>query len=412
MQPFLLLTTAFIGQCQYNLKFLNYDGWINATVLLVIGVLMVTSAVYAISGLLPSNTREKLRGAVKYEYIQGIFSIILIAVLFTASLAACEVGGALTQGASYTYSDPFQFANYYISNLLFNKGIQLTTQMWSAGVLFIIDAFIVNYVLSLAASFIPPITITSGRVLGLKILPAIAVGGNDQAATIIYDYNSILYLILEPLVVVTFGLLFVIFLALYAIESLSLTLVIPVAIIMRSLSFTGPRLREASNALIAISIAFYFVFPLTIAMNYYVVSWTYCLGSLSGCNPYATQLLPYQLNSLPLNQLLNNPTVDCNLDGIGVCPSQTTPLIGIPLNFWAAIASSNGGLASAGKEVLTGLYNLPGVINNFTEYTAQFLFQSIFLIGLDVGITIGFAVGLNKGISTIGSMIGSGPFWS
>ena len=411
MDPFLLQTTSFLAQCQYNLNFLNYDGWLNATTLVVIAVLMISAAVYAVSGLLPSNPREKLRAAVKYEYIQGIFSIVLIVILFTASIAACDMGGALTQGSSFTYNDPFQFANYYISNLLFTKGIRLTTSMWSAGVLLIIDAFFVNYALSLAGSLIPPLQI-SGGTFGLSIMPFITAGGGSQPATIIYDYNSILYVILEPLVVITFGLLFVIFISLTAIATLSLTLVIPVAIVMRSLSFSGPRLREASNALIAIAIAFYFVFPLTLAMNYYVVNWTYCLGNLSGCNPYASQLAPYQINQIPLNQLFNNPASTCNLNGLGECSSATSSPITIPLNFWTAVANSNGGLASAARQVINGLVTLPQIIDNYTEYTAQFLFQSIFLIGLDVGITIGFAVGLNKGLSTIGSILAGGPFWS
>lgn len=407
----MLQTTSFLAQCQYNLQFLNYDGWVNAATLVVIAVLLISSVVYAVSGLLSENPREKLRAAVKYEYIQGIFSIVLIVILFTASIAACDMGGALTQGSSFTYSDPFQFANYYVSNLLFTKGIRLTTAMWSAGVLLIIDAFLVNYALSLAGSIIPPLQISGGS-FGLSVLPFITAGGSSQPATVIYDYNSILSAILEPLVVITFGLLFVIFMSLNAIEMLSLTLVIPVAIIMRSLSFSGPRLREASNALIAIAIAFYFVFPLTLAMNYYVVNWTYCLGNINGCNPYASQLTPYQINQIPYNQLFNNPANTCNLDGLGACASATPTPITLPLNFWTAVANSNGGLASAAKQVISGLVTLPQIIDNYTEYTAQFLFQSIFLIGLDVGITIGFAVGLNKGLSTIGSMLGVGPFWS
>ncbi len=411
MEPLLLLTTSLLSQCQYNIHFLNYDGWLNVAALVIIAVLMISATVYVISGLLPENPREKLRAAVKYEYIQGIFSIVLIAVIFTASIAACDIGGALTQSSSFVYNDPFQFANYYMSNLLFTKGIALTTSMWSAGVLFIIDAFFVQYALTLAGSLIPPLTISGGTV-GLSIQPFITAGGSSESATIIFDYNSVLYAILEPLVVVAFGLLFVIFISLTAIETLSLTLVIPVAIIMRSLSFSGPRLREASNALIAIAIAFYFVFPLTLAMNYYVVNWTYCLGNLSGCNPYATELTPYQINQIPFNQLFNNPASTCNLDGLGACASATPSPITIPLNFWTAVANSNGGLASASRQVIKAMIDMPQIIDNYSEYTAQFLFQAIFLIGLDVGITIGFAIGLNKGLSTIGSILGGGPFWS
>lgn len=388
-------STAFLSQCQYNIAFLNYDGWIGITVLVILISLLAAAAVYAFSGPLPGNTRERLRGVVKFEYIQGIFSIILVIALFSMSLSACAIGGELTQGATTNYQDPFQFANYYIGNLLFSKGLTLTTSMFSEGVVLVIDAFFVTYALSFAGSFIPPLS-----VKGFSILPAIAT--SDQPATVIYDYSSVLNLLLEPIVVVTFGLLFVVFLALPAIEALSLTLIIPVAIIMRSLSFTGPRLREASNALIAIAIAFYFILPLTIAMNYYVVNWTYCLNGGS-CNPYAsTYLQPYKVNSLPLSQLFTNPEVQ-NIQGLSVS---------VPYNFYAAEIQSNGGFSAIAKQVATALVTMPQQLDNFVDYTAQYLFQAIFLIGLDVGITIGFAIGLHKGLESIGQVLGVGPFWS
>jgi|GEM_PF-948919 hypothetical protein len=397
----LATSTAFMNQCQYNISFLNYDGWINITALVVLITLFVSAMVYAFSGILPGNTRERVRGVVKYEYIQGVFSVILIVILFAMSLTACDMAGLLTQSAtaSTAYQDPFQFANGYVGTLLFVKGIALTTGMFQAGVTLVIDSFFVNYVLSLAGSFTNAATPILGKIGGTTT-PAIA--NSDQPAAIIYDYSSVLNYLLEPIVVVVFGLLFVVFLALPAIETLALTLVIPVAIVMRSLAFTGPRLREASNALIALSIAFYFVFPLTLAMNFYVVNWTYCNG-VTNCNPYSSYLGPYTVNSLALSQLFTNSEVQ-NLPGFSG--------LSLPENFYAAVIQSHGGFSAAARQVVTGFTKIPEVINDYVESTAQYLFQALFLIGLDVAITIGFAVGLHKGLESMGQLFGAGPFWS
>jgi hypothetical protein len=396
---FAAIANAFTNQCQYNISFLNFDGWITITTLVVLVTLMISAIVYAFSGLLPGNTRERLRGVVKYEYVQGLFSVFLIISLFGLSLASCNIVGILTQGATTTYTDPFQFANTYVGNLLFTKGLTLITSLISAGVDLTIVAFAVNSALDFTGAFI---TYFSFGKYG-NITPYIA--NSDQPLTVIYDYGSILDALLAPIIVVTFGLLFVVFLMLPAIEALALTLIIPVAMIMRSLAFTGPRLREASNVLIAISVAFYFVFPMTLAMNFYVVNWTYCInGGL--CNPYASYLGNYQINTLPISKLFNGPEVQ-NISGVSLGGQP----LSLPYNFYGDIISSNGGLAATAKLVASGLTNVPNLINGYVQETAQYLFQAIFLMALDVGITIGFALGLNKGLDTLGQMLGVGPFW-
>ncbi|HUB92422.1 MAG TPA: hypothetical protein VL945_00510 [Candidatus Saccharimonadales bacterium] len=402
MIGFLLSSSStFLSQCAYNISFLNNNNWLSITALVVVMSLMISAMAYGLSGLFPGNTRERVRGVVKYEYIQGIFSIILIIVLFTLSFSACSIGSALvgTAAAPLNYQDPFQFASYYIGNLMFAKGIALVTGLFSAGTVLMVDATLVNFFVSEIGQAVP--IRNSGT--GLKI----AITGTDEPATVIYEYSYVLNTVLAPLVVVSFGLLFVIFLSLNVIEALALTLVIPVAIIMRSLAFTGPKLREVSNGLVAIAIAFYFVFPLTLAMNYYVVNWTYCINGGS-CNPYATPYLNpgYQLNNLPINQLFTNPEYasTASISGIGA-------LINVWTNFYSFQAQGSGGFLAAVSEIFQGLVSVPSLLNNFVMETAQYLFQAIFLIALDVGITIGFAVGLHKSLEAMGQIFGIGPFW-
>lgn len=407
MIDFLFASSAFLNQCSYNLAFLNKNDWIGICVLVVTISMMISAVMYGVSGLLPGTQREKLKGVVKYEYIQALFSLILITALFSMSVAACNIGAALTQGAS-GYQDPFQFAGSYIGNLMFAKGIALVGGLFSAGTSLVIDAAFANYFVSAIGNFFPSGSIptyTSGT-LSASAGVHIEITGTDEPSEIIYEYSYILPF-LEGLVVVTFGLLFAAFVSLPIIEGLALTLVIPVAIIMRSLAFSGPRLRDVSNTFIAMAIAFYFVFPLTIAMNYYVVNWMYCLNG-SSCNPYVAYLGPggYLLNTLPINQLLANPN-NINVNGV--------PSIGgisLPLNFFGAdLFAGNNGLLGIIGNVVNGLENMPRLINGYVLETAQYLFQGIFLIAIDVAITVGFAVGLNRGLNSIGQLLAVGPFW-
>ena len=409
-----LMSTAFMNECYHNVSFLNQNGWLNITVLVVLASLSIGAVGYSIAPILPGNYREKLKAVVRYEYIQGIFSIMLIAILFTMSLGACDMAGALTVSATGAagYRDPFQFAQYYVGNLLFSKGLAIMTGLVSAGTVLAIDAAMANYLASAIGNILPNSVPLNKEILGnggtykLSFNPStVDITGTDQPATIIYEYGYVFNLLLGPLVVITFGLLFLTFLSLPAIEMLALTLVVPIAIIMRSLAFTGPRLREVSNTLLALAIAMYFVLPLTFAMNYYVVNWMYC-GTGGTCNPYYQYLQGYRLNTQPINELFANSS-------FGQYGSSSLGTLTLPYNFYAYdIVSGNGGVASLAADVINGLKDTPLFINQYAIEVAQYLFQGIFLIGLDVGITVGFAMGLSKGLESMGRMFGVGPFWS
>ena len=88
---------------------------------------------------------------------------------------------------------------------------------------------------------------------------------------------------------VSFGGLFILFLGLKIVEASALTIVAPIAIVMRSLSFMGPQLRRMSNLFLAMAIGFYFVLPLMIVLNSYVAS---CLN-IGASIPQATCNYPF-----------------------------------------------------------------------------------------------------------------------
>ena len=86
--------------------------------------------------------------------------------------------------------------------------------------------------------------------------------------------------------------------------------------------------------------------------------------------------------------------------------------ISLPLNFFGAdLFAGNNGLLGIIGNVVNGLENMPRLINGYVLETAQYLFQGIFLIAIDVAITVGFAVGLNRGLNSIGQLLAVGPFW-
>ena len=57
------------------------------------------------------------------------------------------------------------------------------------------------------------------------------------------------------------------------------------------------------------------------------------------------------------------------------------------------------------------MFDIPSVIILYAAKTAQYVFEGIVLIGIDMAIVLAFAQGLTKGLNSAGKMIGTGPFW-
>ena len=83
----------------------------------------------------------------------------------------------------------------------------------------------------------------------------------------------------------------------------------------------------------------------------------------------------------------------------------------MPISFFSSAASSQGGVFSALGQVLNIMIRIPTYVIEYGLKTAEYMFEGIFLIGLDLAITLAFAQGLTKGLNSVGRMIGVGPFW-
>jgi hypothetical protein len=391
-------TNAYTQSCTYTA--LDHNSWIEINVLLMLLVMMVASFIYSLASFLPAGSRERMRGAAKVEVVQIFLSFFIILALIAFAAATCQAGEGLTQGltsqGTETFQDPMQYSQAYIGDLLFVKSAELFGQMYSESVEFVLWG---NLLSELITVFEVPIT----QEVHLQL--------NANAVGVYYGYAGVLSGTYAALLVVTYAILFVLWITLPIIEALALTVIVPVALIMRSLPFTGPRLRESADSFFSIAIAFYFILPLTITLDSYIMGWVLCTNSNFGgqfilpaqCNPFIAITGHPLLTTLDVNSFFSgNPSkINSGLFGVGV-----------PFSFFEGAVTGGGGLFSYIENGFKTLFIMPYVINGFGNEIAQYLFQAIFLVALDIVITIGFAQGLTKGLNAMSNIMGFGPFWS
>ncbi len=372
---------------------LNTGGWIQINLLVILLSFSVSAMLYSLSGFFPTSMREKMKGAAKYESFQGIISIFIIIVLMAFSSVTCQIGQTLvassTQITQTSYQNPIQYSEHYIGNLMFTKGLGLFTQIYSESVLMAISANTADVVEeALSELVIGP--------MGLSFSPGMV--------QVLYGFSGAMGSSFLPLIVVAFGVLFIIYLILPIIASLALTVIVPLSIVMRSIPYAGPKLRESSDTFLALAVGFYFILPLTLLMNSYIIAWIYCTPSSAFCNPYVQYTAQYQLSNIPTSALFDqNSQVTAPLGQLGVLKLSSS--------FFSSSVANQGGFFSVIGDILQIMFAMPSVIMQYGLKTAEYVFEAVFLIGLDLAITLAFAQGLTKGLNSTGRMIGVGPFW-
>ena len=116
-----VLLTAFSNTCTFGGTenangSLNTNGWIGINSEVILALLLVAGFVYMLSNLFPAITREKLKGACKYEIFQGFLSVFLILALIAFSLVTCSIGDTLTSSATYVTSGIAYLSSFNISS--------------------------------------------------------------------------------------------------------------------------------------------------------------------------------------------------------------------------------------------------------------------------------------------------------
>jgi hypothetical protein len=361
--------------CAFAGSGVNANNWIGINMLVVLLFFTIAALIYALSNLLPPSPREKLKTTSKFEIMQMILSIFIIIILVGIASLSCDFTNSIAG------MDPFEAAQIYIGKLLFVDGINLATHIYSTSIEFMIGSEISNIV---GSPILIPLLESSVLKLNVSLSPSF---GNiyNTYGDIIVGYNIF--------VILTFGMLFLNFLMLFIVKAIMLTVVLPVAIAMRTLSFLGPRLRESANSFLALAIAFYFIYPLTFVMDSYIVNWTYCIGAQPTCNPYAGNYpLAYTASSIPASSLFaTNPNY--YLFGFSFI---------LPFNFYSSVLS---GIP------FQYIIIAPASVGVIAQQVSDFVFQGIFLMALNISITVAFAISLTKALNA-GFGLRSESIWS
>ncbi|MDE1827829.1 MAG: hypothetical protein KGH65_01575 [Candidatus Micrarchaeota archaeon] len=374
---------------------INSNDWIGISALVILLSLTIAGLVYLIANFAGGRERERIRGFVRFELGQAIISMLIIVIIMGIATTACNVSLQLTQPSQ----DSFSFAQHYVGGLLFVNGIGLMNSIYSTSIAFTIYSGVLTG-LSEALPDLPLNPLIPG-LKNSKIFAA-SVGAPDFSS-IYKNYATVLTDVFIPLVVLSFSMLFLQFLALPLIQAAALTVVLPVALIMRSLSFTGPRLRQAANEFLAIALAFYFIFPMTFVMDAQIINWMYCTPSQASCaNPYPQYSGSYNVPGLTQSSLFGSaPQPDFGFGGVQ-----------LPTNFYGSAVGEFFSTFLKSSDPLTAIFAAPAIVTNVGMQVAGYIFQTTVLIALDLAITIGLAAGLAKGISAALNFLGSESLFS
>ena len=403
----LLISRTYATSCNTLTAF--SDGWlgINFTVILV--SIVVISAVYMLSNFVPGTTRAKITSLAKVELTQVFISAIIITTLlgFTvvASSASNYMTSGLTQsaqtgGAALHFCDPFQSAEFYVRNLTFNTGISLVSSIYGTSVSYAIDSQAFDALYEGLYANMPALAgVTNGVQVSMAKLTLI-LGANIGLAY--STFSDALTYAFSPFMMVGVGSLYIQFILLPLIQAIAFTVVLPVALVMRSLAFAGQGLRPAANMVLAMAIAAYIIYPMMVSFDPVLMNWifTQCGSKVAvqnsfGCNPTSGYVSTgYALSNIQAAQFLNSSPINSGINLLGfhfAVPAVTT----------TQFVNAFGRLSPA---------SVASTMETMANRVSQFLFQSTFLFALDMAVTMGFAVGLAKALSS--GIEGAASFWS
>ncbi|MEM3753713.1 MAG: hypothetical protein QW778_03885 [Candidatus Micrarchaeaceae archaeon] len=370
-----ILLQASVAGCTFG--GINQNSWININLIVVLLSMTIGALVYAVANLLPAQRREKLKGAVKYELFQSIISVFIIIIIIAFAGTSCTIASSFTPHSE----NPFTYANYAVSNLLFKNGVSIITGLYAKGINFYTSGLILEMAAA-SLTYSKPIVSASNLQIGATVSPSIA----DLFGT----YSNLFTDWLPGFVIISFASLLLLYLVLPIIQIGALTVLLPVALIMRSLAFAGPKLRESANSFLSVAIAFYFILPLMIVFNSYIVNWMYCTGGLQSCNPYTQWTGPYSIPSTSTSLFTSTPETFNGLREVLTVPSTFYASTGLPI---------------------AGVIFAPSLLAQFTNEVAEYFFEGVFLIALDFVVTVAFAIGLAKGLNAGMDFISGGSFW-
>ncbi len=357
------------------------NSWLGPSIIVILTAFLIIAIIYMLSGIFQSSLRSKMRVMVKSEVVQLVISAVIIAILIGSAATACNISASISQSLVKSSLNPIQYSEYYIGNLSMNTGLKLLSYLYTTSIVYGIDARILHIIGNSFNFF------QTRAVLGIEL----DFGVN---LSIPYGFLAALYTgILSPFLIIVIGMLLLQYILLPLIQYTAFTVVLPVTLIVRSIAYIGTSrgLRSAANALLAIAIAFYLIYPLTIGLDSLIVHWIY-----SSANPTFTYLQStLQFNQIPSTFLSTTASTLTGPTGFGFSTQSISSLLN---------SASTLGIAKFLNPI-----NVPQEANFIITTMAQFIFVGIFLFALNMGITVAFALSLSKALDA--GIDGAGSFW-
>ncbi len=362
------------------------SAWVGISYTVVLTGMLIASAMFAIASFMPGETRSRFQEMAKAELVQLIISAFIIAVLMAFSATICNVVATESQQLTGTSMQPFQYAEYFIGNLSQNTGLRLLSYIYTASMTYSITA----KVFQILPIYSIPYT-TLSKTIGstsLEITPKAGV----SLATPYAAMSSVYMDLFSPLLTISIGMLFIMYLLLPIIQYAAFAIVLPVALILRSIAYTGggSGLRTAANSILAIAIAFYFIYPLTIALDHYMVNQIF-----TPANPeYAFLHQKVDLNTIPQSFFSSSSYTTNTNSLLPISPYSSTlqlPSIYTMFQYMISMGIFQG---------YSFLFTVPSEVQYVITMLGQFIFIAIFLFAIDLTITIAFAMSLFKALES------------
>jgi hypothetical protein len=400
-----VVTTIPQGTIACGFATVNTGDWVNLNLLVVLFTVTVAGFVYAFANFLPGERFQKWKGYASYEMIEAVFSVIIIFSLFAAASFVCQAGGLMF--GFNNYKDIFTSIDGYIGNLLFVNGLSLLEKLYATSIQYTVISKIAFFFLNQGTSLITGF-LSAGQISGVTVTFGTAINKLFAAYAGIFTTTYGIFL------GASFGGLFILFLIIPIIHATAMTVIAPIAMIFRSLSFLGPQLRKTSNLFLAMAIGFYFVLPLTVAMDSYIVS---CMGIQGLGVPPASSptasCYSYWLMFSKYTGTYSLPTMSVSLFN-----SAGTGTNGMNSTSQPSWASGQGQLVTTfyGSSLnlnnfFQAMFDAPSLAAEYGQNVAAYLFVSIVLLAIDVAITMGFIAGLARSLDAMSNLFGVGGLW-
>jgi hypothetical protein len=393
--------------CAINPASPYISSWLGINILVVMLGFAIIALVYTVGNFLTPSTKERINGITKIEITQLMISLLIIFVLLAFSSTVysitCNVSSSLASNSITTFSDPFQFATNYIGNLSFGVGLNLYSQVFSASYQMVLTATIFEQIPDLFCSIVKSVvsaySLTTGvffcGLAGLK--GGLTIGWQPAINLyIVFDSLSFLYLeIFGPILALAIGALFLQYLAIPVIQYMAFAVMLPAALIMRSIPFGGQGLRATANIVLAIAIALYLIYPMTIAFDAWAMHWIY--STANPLSPYLA-VIPNSNFSAPNNFLKIIPS------GQSVFGYAVPSIAGVFQTLFLGSGFAKTYLPNINPTKIAQ----QGVL--FSTMIAKYVFESIVLFGINLAITIGFAASLADALTK--GVEGNASFWA